>query len=156
MPKVQKQVPYKVCSFKLHETCWKDLIPVKVQGVWWGPTSEDHPWGKGQMTSECLCIALYWRGWDFHLLLLYVEKGKIQWRSEALWKLWDAHAVWVAEKGDGEPQSVETAQEGLIFQAMSHINYILQGWTRACQLHIHIKNKAIPMAIIIVILSMPY
>lgn len=63
-------------------------------------------------------------------------------------------AVWVTEKGNGEPQSVETAQEGLIFQAMSHINSTCAGLDKGLPAsHPYKKNKAIPMAIIIVILS---
>lgn len=41
MPNMQKQVPYKVCSLKVQEIWWEDLI-LTVKGMWSGPTLEDH------------------------------------------------------------------------------------------------------------------
>ena len=61
----------------------------------------------------------------------------------------------MAEKGDGEPQSVEIAQEGLIFRAMLHRNHTCAGLDKGLPASHPYKKKAMPMAIIIVILNTP-
>lgn len=74
MPKVQKQVPYKVCSFKLHETCWKDLILAAPSVV---RTNLRRPsMGEG---SDDIRKLVYWtvlKGMRFSFAFIIRGKGK--------------------------------------------------------------------------------